>query len=1231
MRRLLLTLFTTLSVMSNAQIRFTYVDPASQEIRIQNFGAMAVDISSYRLCALFEYINLAQPGVTILNGDFNLSAGEEVAFTWSASGGFNTTASDMGLYLPSGSFSEASAMVDFMQYGAGGQGRENVAVAAGIWAAGTFLTGSGPWYYTGNGSETGIAFWTDEVAGPATDVRINELDMDQPGTDNDEFIELFGVAGTSLDGLTIVFFTGASNTSYDVYDLDGYSLDENGFFVLGSATVPNVDMILNGPIENGEDAIALYAADGSQWPAGTPVGNTGLVDALVYGTDDEEDVELLAVLTPGQPQLNASPNNATSFSRVPDGGDAFDMSVYVQQEPTPGQSNIPPCVGGQISLSAGVAEQCVEDADNNITLSTNSQFGDNYLWILAGANDTILAVFSTPDINMNNYGTGTFHLYGFSYNGNLNSASVAEGSAVSEANSDDCYSLSVNFIVITRTECQVDVCDGGQVATSDGNTYISLCSDGVEDLYYFSYSNTGNADSYVYVLVDADGLIVQLLDEGFYDFNALPVGTYQVHGLAYFTGLDPATTEAGDPLTGLSTLGACLDLSDNFVEVNVLDCELGQGCTRLFISEYFEGNSQDKAIEIYNPTPFPVDLDNYDLLMYTNGAVDFTAVAALSGTLQPGDVYVVANSQASAAILDVADLTGNIATFNGNDAIVLTYDLTPVDIIGVIGSDPGAQGWVFGNNSTVNTALVRNVSVTSPTTNWALSQGQWIAFPISEYVTLGQHSAQGCGGDAFVSFESTSVLVEEDAGTVTLVINAYNITEDVPVTVSIESASATEGDDFISSLPTTLTFTPTSGTQSISIDIIDDTIEEEQFEFITISMNDDNDLAVFVNQTVTISIAPSDLDYPSYTIGGITTSNVDGVLDSLSVFCSISGVVHGINFNPSGTEFTLIDGTGGIKVFDADENFGYTVAEGDSVVVFGQVAQFEGMALFYPNQIDYIDSGHPLEPAVTVTALSESNESRMVRIECVELADPTQWTQTGNGFDVLLTDGTNEFTMRVDLNTDIFDSNAPQGHFTVIGIGAQLDPTSPHTDGYTFWPRYLEDFSDAVTADFQMPTVLVYDDSGLSVDFVNNSEGAVSYSWEFGDGSTSAAESPTHDYSYAFLSSVAEVTVTLTVSNSNGCSDVYEATVDVVYSSISEQSTSGLSIYPNPSSDVVLVNFVGPVTNYRLHDAQGRTIVSGNANGARNFRLDISAQPAGLYFLELESQGNLLREKVIKR
>lgn len=157
----------------HAQIRMTYVNPVTQEIRIRNFGTNTVDVSTYRLCGLFEYANLSQPSVAIVSGDYSLSAYESVTIHWTASTGFNTTASDIGLYLPSGAYSDPASMVDFMQYGAGGQGREGVAAAGGRWTAGAFATGTGPWYYTGNGQSNGLANWSTN----AVSFAVFQVDM----------------------------------------------------------------------------------------------------------------------------------------------------------------------------------------------------------------------------------------------------------------------------------------------------------------------------------------------------------------------------------------------------------------------------------------------------------------------------------------------------------------------------------------------------------------------------------------------------------------------------------------------------------------------------------------------------------------------------------------------------------------------------------------------------------------------------------------------------------------------------------------------------------------------------------------------------------------------------------------------------------------------------------------------------------------------------------------------
>ncbi|MEY4331211.1 MAG: hypothetical protein RL609_1959, partial [Bacteroidota bacterium] len=54
-------------------------------------------------------------------------------------------------------------------------------------------------------------------------VVINEINADNPGgADTAEFIELYGAPNASLNGLTVVFYDGATGSSYAAYDLDGY-------------------------------------------------------------------------------------------------------------------------------------------------------------------------------------------------------------------------------------------------------------------------------------------------------------------------------------------------------------------------------------------------------------------------------------------------------------------------------------------------------------------------------------------------------------------------------------------------------------------------------------------------------------------------------------------------------------------------------------------------------------------------------------------------------------------------------------------------------------------------------------------------------------------------------------------------------------------------------------------------------------------------------------------------
>lgn len=162
--------------------------------------------------------------------------------------------------------------------------------------------------------------------------------------------------------------------------------------------------------------------------------------------------------------------------------------------------------------------------------------------------------------------------------------------------------------------------------------------------------------------------------------------------------------------------------------------------TNLFFSEYIEGGSFNKALEIYNPLPTTVNLGDYVVELYTNGSPTASIQFFLAGSLAPGQTYVICHSSANATIQGIKDTVSGVTNFNGNDAVLLKHEFTfdTLDIIGVVGVDPGVS-WIVGTGSTLNKTLVRNSNVGIGTTNWALSATQWSVFAQDYTDSLGTH------------------------------------------------------------------------------------------------------------------------------------------------------------------------------------------------------------------------------------------------------------------------------------------------------------------------------------------------------------------------------------------------------------------------------------------------------------------------------------------------------------
>lgn len=173
----------------------------------------------------------------------------------------------------------------------------------------------------------------------AQELVINELDCDTPGIDDKEFVEIKSeTPNYNLNGFVLVFFNGSAsgaNTSYLALDLDGYTTDINGLLLIGSATVvPSPQYIIEpNLIQNGADAVAIYQGDAEDFPEGTlAFVDPTLVDVLIYGTNDADAVDMIAIFqafNPAIAQINEGPsNNTNSIQRNNDGS-------YFSGTPTP--------------------------------------------------------------------------------------------------------------------------------------------------------------------------------------------------------------------------------------------------------------------------------------------------------------------------------------------------------------------------------------------------------------------------------------------------------------------------------------------------------------------------------------------------------------------------------------------------------------------------------------------------------------------------------------------------------------------------------------------------------------------------------------------------------------------------------------------------------------------------------------------------------------------------------
>jgi PKD repeat protein len=187
------------------------------------------------------------------------------------------------------------------------------------------------------------------------------------------------------------------------------------------------------------------------------------------------------------------------------------------------------------------------------------------------------------------------------------------------------------------------------------------------------------------------------------------------------------------------------------------------------------------------------------------------------------------------------------------------------------------------------------------------------------------------------------------------------------------------------------------------------------------------------------------------------------------------------------------------------------------------------------------------------------------------------------------------------------------------------------TDCWTEWNPITADYTNSIN--YGLTPGISYTATDQQVAFTGTTAGAVSYFWDFGDGTTSTLENPSHTFG-----GVTSATVTLTVTSSRGC--VSTATADVVLTGVEDEieGLAAVQVFPNPFRSVANVSFTlsdGMDMTVQLVDVNGRLVRQFEQyfqSGANHFEVDAADLKSGVYFLRLlAAQGqHAVRLSVVK-
>ena len=684
--------------------------------------------------------------------------------------------------------------------------------------------------------------------------------------------------------------------------------------------------------------------------------------------------------------------------------------------------------------------------------------------------------------------------------------------------------------------------------------------------------------------------------------------------------------------------------------------------TDLFFSEYSEGSSNNKYLEIYNGTPNTIYLDSFAFPNVSNaptnpGQYEYWNSFSTGDSISSGDVYVIAHPSANANILAEADMTFSFLS-NGDDGFGLVKgdqnNFIILDFIGNWDADPGS-GWdVAGvTNGTQNHTLVRKNWVNKGNDNWSLSAGtnvfdsEWIVYPQDSIVSLGSHSlATTKYSSVAEDLEPEYVTTDENSATAYIVCQENNAIAIIDLT--------------------TLTLDTIVG-----LGFKDFNLSGNGFD----ASNQDNGINI-QNWPVKGAYQPDAIDY--YSVNNtsyLVTANEGDArdYDGYSAEVRMDDLTFDPTAFPNAATLQANDNLGRLKTFTADV-IGDNDGDGDVDELYAYGAR--SFSIWDENGNLVWDSGDDFEQYIAANHPTFFNCNDGLASEMDDRSDdkgpePEAVTvgQIGNSYYAFIglerqggvmvydvTDPTNpsfvNFIETYDTTSGTMTDIAPEGLVFVPANeshnGENLLIVSSEVSGTVAIYELQDCISFTAVTDSSCNTYLwnnvVYTNSGFYSDTLSNSfgcdsiitldltilnisaaidtisgnlvaSGGVNYLWNTGD--TTSSINPDTNGLYS-----------VTVTDINGCTETVSFNVTFISNTGIAALNNNFRLYPNPNNGHFEVESQEKIESIVLYNIQGQTVRSFNRINSKHFTINESIINRGIYFVNISTHKESIIEKV---